>query len=46
MYVKPVQEEMHKIEEEIELKEVRESARISKMIGGVANKGDPLPFKI
>ena len=38
-----VQEEMHKIEEEIELKEVRESAQDFKNeFGGVANKIDPL----
>ena len=38
-----VQEEMHKIEEEIELKEVRESAQDFKNeLGGVANKIDPL----
>ncbi len=38
-----VQEEMHKIEEEIELKEVRESAQDFKNeLGGVANKVDPL----
>ena len=39
----PVQEEMHKIEDEIELKEVRESAEDFKNeLGGVANKVDPL----
>ena len=38
-----VQEEMQKIEEEIELKEVRESAQDFKNeFGGVANKVDPL----
>ena len=38
-----VQEEMHKIEEEIELKEVRESAQDFKNeLGGVANKVDTL----
>ena len=38
-----VQEEMHKIEEEIELKEVRESAQDFKNeLGGVANKVDQL----
>lgn len=38
-----VQEEMHKIEEEIELKEVRESAQdFRNELGGVANKIDPL----
>ena len=38
-----VQEEMHKIEEEIELKEVRESAQDFKNeFGGVANNVDPL----
>ena len=38
-----VQEEMHKIEEEIELKEVRESAQDFKNeLGGVANKVDSL----
>ena len=38
-----VQEEMQKIEEEIELKEVRESAQDFKNeVGGVANKIDPL----
>ena len=38
-----VQEEMQKIEEEIELKEVRESAQDFKNeLGGVANKVDPL----
>ena len=38
-----VEEEMHKIEEEIELKEVRESAQDFKNeFGGVANKVDPL----
>ena len=38
-----VQDEMHKIEEEIELKDVRESAQdFSNEIGGVANKMDPL----
>ena len=38
-----VQEEMNKIEEEIELKEVRESANDFKNeFGGVANKMDPL----
>ena len=38
-----VQEEMQKIEEEIELKEVRESAQDFKNeLGGVANKIDPL----
>ncbi len=38
-----MQEEMHKIEEEIELKEVRESAQDFKNeLGGVANKVDPL----
>jgi len=35
-----VQDEMHKIEEEIELKDVRESAQNE--LGGVANKMDPL----
>ena len=38
-----VQEEMQKIEEEIELKEVRESAQdLKNELGGVANKVDPL----
>ena len=38
-----VQEEMQKIEDEIELKEVRESAQDFKNeLGGVANKIDPL----
>ena len=38
-----VQEEMQKIEDEIELKEVRESAQDFKNeLGGVANKMDPL----
>ena len=38
-----VQEEMQKIEDEIELKEVRESAQDFKnVLGGVANKVDPL----
>ena len=38
-----VQDEMQKIEEEIELKEVRESAQDFKNeLGGVANKVDPL----
>ena len=38
-----VQEEMHKIEEEMELKEVRESAQDFKNeLGGVANKVDTL----
>ena len=38
-----MQEEMQKIEEEIELKEVRESAQDFKNeLGGVANKVDPL----
>ena len=38
-----VQDEMHKIEEEIELKDVRESAQnFSNELGGVANKMDPL----
>ena len=38
-----VQEEMHKIEDEIELKEVRESAQDFKNeLGSVANKVDPL----
>ena len=38
-----VQEEMQKIEEEIELKEVRESAQgFKNELGGVANKIDPL----
>ena len=38
-----VQEEMQKIEEEIDLKEVRESAQDFKNeLGGVANKVDPL----
>ena len=38
-----VQDEMHKIEDEIELKDVRESAQsISNELGGVANKMDPL----
>ena len=38
-----VQEEMQKIEEEIELKEVRQSAQDFKNeLGGVANKVDPL----
>ena len=38
-----VQEEMQKIEEEIELKEVRETAQDFKNeLGGVANKVDPL----
>ena len=38
-----VQDEMHKIEEEIELKEIRESAQdLSNELGGVASKVDPL----
>ena len=38
-----VQDEMHKIEEEIELKDVRESAQnFSNELGGVANKMDSL----
>ena len=38
-----VQDEMNKIEDEIELKDVRESAqRFSNELGGVANKMDPL----
>ena len=38
-----VQDEMHKIEQEIELKDVRESAHnFSNELGGVANKMDPL----
>ncbi len=38
-----VQEEMQKIEEEIDLKEVRESAQdFTNELGGVANKVDPL----
>jgi len=38
-----VQDEMHKIEEEIELKDVRQSAEdFSNELGGVANKMDPL----
>jgi len=38
-----VQDEMHKIEEEIELKEIRESAQdLSNEFGGVASKMDPL----
>ncbi len=38
-----VQDEMNKIEEEIELKEVRQSAQdFSNELGGVANKMDPL----
>ena len=38
-----VQDEMHKIEEEIELKDVRKSAEdFSNELGGVANKMDPL----
>jgi len=38
-----VQDEMHKIEEEIELKDVQESAHnFSNELGGVANKMDPL----
>ena len=38
-----VQDEMHKIEEEIELKEIRESAQdLSNEFGGVASKIDPL----
>ena len=38
-----VQDEMHKIEEEIEIKDVQESAKnFSNEIGGVANKIDPL----
>jgi sec-independent protein translocase protein TatB len=38
-----VQDEMNKIEEEIELKDVRESAQdFSNELGGVANKMDPL----
>ena len=38
-----VQDEMHKIEEEIELKDVRESAHnFSNELGGVAKKMDPL----
>ncbi|MBC8258723.1 MAG: twin-arginine translocase TatA/TatE family subunit [SAR324 cluster bacterium] len=38
-----VQDEMHKIEEEIELKDVRESAQnFSNELGGVANKMEPL----
>ena len=37
------QDEMHKIEEEIELKDVRKSAEdFSNELGGVANKMDPL----
>jgi len=38
-----MQDEMHKIEEEIELKEIRESAQeLSNELGGVASKIDPL----
>ena len=38
-----VQDEMHKIEEEIELKDVRKSTEdFSNELGGVANKMDPL----
>ena len=38
-----VQDEMNKIEEEIELKDVRESAQnFNNELGGVANKMDPL----
>ena len=38
-----VQDEMHKIEDEIELKDVRESAQsFSNELGGEANKMDPL----
>ena len=38
-----VQDEMNKIEDEIELKDVRESAQsFSNELGGVANKMDPL----
>ena len=38
-----VQDEMHKIEEEIELKEIRESAQdLSNELGGVASKIDTL----
>ena len=38
-----VQDEMHKIEEEIELKDIRESAQdLSNDLGGVASKIDPL----
>ena len=38
-----VQEEMNKIEDEIELKEIRESAEdLSNELGGVASKMDPL----
>ncbi len=38
-----VQDEMHKIEDEIELKDVRESAQsFNNELGGVANKMDPL----
>ena len=38
-----VQDEMHRIEEEIELKDVRKSAEdFSNELGGVANKTDPL----
>tara|TARA_B100000945_G_scaffold247836_1_gene204286 strand:+ start:218 stop:649 length:432 start_codon:yes stop_codon:yes gene_type:complete len=38
-----VQDEMHKIEEEIELKEIRKSAEeFSNELGGVANKQDQL----
>ena len=38
-----VQDEMNKIEDEIELKDVRESAKsFSNELGGVANKMDPL----
>jgi len=38
-----VQDEMHKIEEEIELNEVRKNAEdFSNELGGVANKMDPL----
>jgi len=38
-----VQDEMHKIEEEIELKEIRESAHdLSNELGGVASKIDPI----
>ena len=38
-----VQDEMHKIEEEIELKEIRKSAEnFSNEVGGIANKTDPL----
>ena len=38
-----VQDEMHKIEEEIELKDIRKSTEdFSNELGGVANKMDPL----